>query len=357
MEKPSKTPVCLAPWTSLNFDRFGNVTPCCYNRTLKYGNVNETPLIEIFKNKKSAELKKRILNQDFSLGCQLCGKCVKEGAPERALFNNFNNISDVYNNGMPSIFEFEMHNTCNLQCVMCSGEYSSLIRKNLEKKEELPFVYTDAFLDQLKLFIPHLKMCRFLGGEPFLISFYYKILTLIEELNSSCQVFFTSNINHIPEKGWYFLNALKNFYVIGSVDSLCKENYEKIRLGGSFEKMQSNLEKLLKHNKIKVITINPLIQNFYEMPTILKFAEFYNLELYFNFTVNFLSGQKEGIHLKDGKKIYEKLFLHELSNDEFTKGLNLIENIKLNGVYDKKRKQLILHLKDIYEFKNTSAIS
>jgi hypothetical protein len=50
----TNTPVCFAPWISLNFDRFGNVTPCCYNRAVKYGNVNETSLIEIFKNKNNS---------------------------------------------------------------------------------------------------------------------------------------------------------------------------------------------------------------------------------------------------------------------------------------------------------------
>jgi MoaA/NifB/PqqE/SkfB family radical SAM enzyme len=356
MEKPSNIPICFAPWISLNFDRFGNVTPCCYNRTVKYGNVNEKSLLEIFKSKRSSELKKKILNSDFSMGCQLCGKCVDEGHPERALFNNFNNISDIYNNGMPSIFEFEMHNACNLQCVMCSGEYSSLIRKNIEKKEPLPFVYTDKFLDDLRYFIPHLKMCRFLGGEPFVIPFYFKILSLIEEFNKDCKVFFTSNINYIPEKGWYYLSKLKNFNVIGSIDSLTKENYEKIRIGGSFELMKHNLKKLLKLKKLKVMTINPLVYNFNELPAMLKFAEHNNIDLYFNFTVDFLSGKKEGIHIKDGATLYSKLFLHELSNEEFLKGMKTLKKLSLTNKYNDIREKLLIHLQKIYEFKNTPTI-
>ena len=345
-----KPPLCLAPWISLNFDRFGNVTPCCYNRTVKYGNVNEKSLIEILKEKRSSSLKSKILEGNFSLGCQMCGRYVDAGTPERALFNNFNNISDIYNNGWPAIFEFEMHNACNLQCVMCSGEYSSLIRKNVEKRGELPFVYNDTFIEQLKEFIPHLKMCRFLGGEPFVIPFYFKILSLIEELNKNCKVFFTSNINFIPEKGWYYLNRLKNFNVIASVDSLVKENYEQIRLGGSFEKMQKNLEKLIKIGKVKVLAINPMIKNFKELPTILKFAEYHNLDLYFNFTVDFLSGQKEGIHLKDGTPNFN-LFLHQLPVEEFKEGIDSIKNISLSKEYEDKKNYLIKHLTGIYNYK------
>jgi len=236
-----------------------------------------------------------------------------------------------------------------LQCVMCSGEYSSLIRKNIEKKEPLPFVYTDKFLNDLRYFIPHLKMCRFLGGEPFVIPFYFKILSLIEELNKDCKVFFTSNINYIPEKGWYYLNKLKNFNVIGSIDSLTKENYEKIRVGGSFELMKNNLEKLLKLKKLKVITINPLVYNFNELPTMLKFAEHNNIELYFNFTVDFLSGKKEGIHIKDGKQCYEKLFIHELSEKEFKEGIFNLNNTQFSEKFTKIKNSLIILLQNIYK--------
>lgn len=345
------SPICYAPWISLNFDRFGNVTPCCYNRTVKYGNVNETPLMEIFKNKKSSPLKEKILKGDFNLGCQLCGIQIEKGQKNAALLNNFNNISDLYNGGWPSIFEFEMHNACNLHCTMCSGEYSSIIRRDVEKREALPFVYTDKFLDELKPFIPHLKMCRFLGGEPFMISFYFKVLKLLEELNPECKVFFTSNINFIPAKGWYFLSKLRNFNIIGSIDSLTKDSYEKIRLGGSFENMYSNLTKLIELKKIKTITINPLVYNFYELGDIIKFASNHNLTLFFNNTVDFLSGHKEDIHVKDGKPLYEKLFIHQLSQDEFDLGIQKLINFSFDDYYDKKRQELISALKNIYNYK------
>jgi len=347
----TNTPVCFAPWISLNFDRFGNVTPCCYNRAVKYGNVNETSLMEIFKNKKTSNLKEKILKGDFSYGCQLCGIQIEKGQQNSALLNNFNNISDLYNNGWPSIFEFEMHNACNLHCTMCSGEYSSIIRRDLEKREVLPFVYTDKFLDELKPFIPHLKMCRFLGGEPFMISFYFKILKLLEEHNPLCKAFFTSNINFIPEKGWYFLAKLKNFNIIGSIDSLQKENYEKIRLGGNFDNMYKNLTKLIELKKITTITINPLIHNFYELGDILPFAQKYNLTLFFNNTIDFLSGHKEGVHYKDGKPLYERLFIHQLSENEFNQGIFKLNDTKLKDYYSKKREELIKLLQNIFKHK------
>jgi len=355
MEHPTSTtaPVCFAPWISLNFDRFGNVTPCCYNRTVKYGNVNETPLMEIFKTKKTSPLKEKILKGDFSLGCQLCGIQIEKGQKNSALLNNFNNISDIYNNGWPSIFEFEMHNACNLHCTMCSGEYSSIIRRDLEKRDALPFVYKDEFLEELKPFIPHLKMCRFLGGEPFMIPFYFKVLKLLEEYNPDCKAFFTSNINLIPPKGWYFLSKLKNFNIIGSIDSLVKENYEKIRLGGNFENMFNNLHRLLDMKKIKTITINPLIHNFNELGDLIKFANHNNLTLFFNNTVDFLSGHKEDVHVKDGKLLYDRLFIHQLPKEEFDAGISKLDSYKFtnNEYYNNKKIELIGLLKNIYNYK------
>jgi sulfatase maturation enzyme AslB (radical SAM superfamily) len=234
---------------------------------------------------------------------------------------------------------------------MCSGEYSSIIRRDLEKREALPFVYKDEFLEELRPFIPHLKMCRFLGGEPFMISFYFKILKLLDELNPECKVFFTSNITAIPPKGWYYLTKLKNFNIIGSIDSLVKDNYKKIRLGGNFEDMFDNLHKLIELKKIKTMTINPLIYNFLELGELIKFACRHNLTLFFNNTVDFLSGHKEDVHYKNNELLYVKQFIHQLSEDEFNEGINKIKSYVFEGYYKTKQDELLNLLKNIFDYK------
>lgn len=53
----------------------------------------------------------------------------------------------------PRQMEFSVSNTCNLQCVMCNGEWSSSIRSQREGLPPLPKVYDDAFFDGLRDFL------------------------------------------------------------------------------------------------------------------------------------------------------------------------------------------------------------
>ncbi len=56
-------------------------------------------------------------------------------------------------------FEFEFENTCNLECIMCSGELSSSIRKNIEHLEPFENKYNANFLEQLKSYWKNIISC------------------------------------------------------------------------------------------------------------------------------------------------------------------------------------------------------
>jgi hypothetical protein len=117
--------------------------------------------------------------------------------------------------------------------------------------------------------------------------------------------------------------------------------------------MFNNLNRLLDMKKIKSITINPLIHNFNELGDLIKFANHNNLTVFFNNTVDFLSGHKEDVHIKDGKKLYDILFIHQLSEEEFKEGIVKINsyNFVNNEYYNKKKTQLISILKNIFNYK------
>ena len=56
--------------------------------------------------------------------------------------------------GWPKHIEFALSNTCNLQCVQCSGELSSAIRAQREHRPPLRSPYGDAFFDEIQEFLP-----------------------------------------------------------------------------------------------------------------------------------------------------------------------------------------------------------
>src|SRR5678816_2700847 len=80
-------------------------------------------------------------------------------------------------------------NTCNLACVMCTGEYSSVIRAK-EGLPPMPAVYDEQFFEDLAFYLPHVKELSFLGGEPFLQLECFRVWDMLieRELSPICHV-------------------------------------------------------------------------------------------------------------------------------------------------------------------------
>ena len=171
---------------------------------------------------------------------------------------------------------FELYNVCNLECIMCSGNYSHLIRKNREKLPTLPFVYDEKFLSELDEFLPQLKFVEFAGGEPTLIKYYYKIWERLLTVNRNCRIHVQTNGTIITEE---FKSALKSgqFNIGLSIDSQNAEDFEKIRLNAKYIEVVENIkyyEQLATHGTIELsYTFCPMISNWKELPSFLKSSE------------------------------------------------------------------------------------
>lgn len=274
--------VCHAPLRSIYFDMKGNATACCFNRSYILGKYPEQSIKEIIFSEKRAFLQKELCKQNFMHGCQHCLRLIEaqnfEGVEAR-LYDNLKGQGDI-----PSEMIFELDNTCNLACKMCHEGFSSTIAK-LKNIETPPHSYDSNFLEQLKEFIPHLKVAKFLGGEPFLINIYYQIWDLIIELNPNCKIHLQTNGTIFNDKIESYLEK-GNFYIGISIDSLDPENYEKIRQNSNLEKVISNLFKFAEISKEKHTFINisvcPMLQNWKEIPQIVDFCNKNSFFVYFN---------------------------------------------------------------------------
>jgi MoaA/NifB/PqqE/SkfB family radical SAM enzyme len=158
---------------------------------------------------------------------------------------------------------------------MCSGEYSALIRKNREKGTPYISPYDENFVNQIKKYIPFLKQASFTGGEPFLIEIYYQIWDLIQILNPHLQIYVSTNGTILNNKIKKYLDKL-NFNFTISIDSLQKDNYEKIRRNASLEKTLENIDFFIRYAKTKNLNINiksvvtPF--NYKNIPEVLEFC-------------------------------------------------------------------------------------
>jgi sulfatase maturation enzyme AslB (radical SAM superfamily) len=168
---------------------------------------------------------------------------------------------------------------------MCSGFFSSLIRRNRENLPPLNSPYDESFVKQLEPFIPHLKEAKFLGGEPFLIKTYYQIWNLIIQLNPNIKVSITTNGTILNDRIKHILEKM-NTDIIISIDSLEKENYERIRINAKFDLVMGILRYFRDYVTRKRTTLSiatcPMQQNWKEMPYFLRFCNEQGIYLYFN---------------------------------------------------------------------------
>lgn len=181
--------------------------------------------------------------------------------------------------------EFELSNNCNLECLMCTGELSSSIRKNREHLYPIKDFYNDDFVKQLRPLWQNIKRATFIGGEPFLISLYYKIWNEIQCFNPSIENIIVTNGTILNDKIKFLLEN-GNYYFAISIDSFKKETYEQIRKNAIYEQVITNFEYFYDYSKKKNkwITINvcPLIYNWQEIPEMINLMNKRNINIYFN---------------------------------------------------------------------------
>jgi MoaA/NifB/PqqE/SkfB family radical SAM enzyme len=293
--------LCHAPFANMNFEQNGDVTACCFNRTHVLGSYPKMSLLDIWFSDKANELRNYIDANDLGGGCEICAKQLlahnfmgsrARGFDENAT-SNWDNIPEKLRNKlkhgqwqqMPRSMEFELSNTCNLECVMCHGYFSSTIRKNREHLPPIHQPYDAGFVEQLKPFLPYLKEAKFLGGEPFLIDIYYQIWEAIAEINPNINIYITTNATIYNNKVRALLDRLKVNPVI-SIDSLVEGTYNTIRKNASFARVMENVGQLraycLEKGTQVSFAVCPMTLNKDELPEMVQYANKEGIRLFFN---------------------------------------------------------------------------
>ena len=236
-KNPSKI-ICFAPFKNMYFSRHGEVFVCCHNRNYAIGKYPTQNIKEIWNGEKAIQIRQHIVQNNLSMGCQICQLDIDKQLYSEVKANHFDQLP--LHLEYPTMMEFELDITCNLECTMCSGEFSSSIRKNREFTAPFVSNYDDTFVEQLTEFIPYLHETRFSGGEPFLIPIYLTIWEKIVSINPSCLISLQTNgtvlnskIKSILEKGRFEIGI--------SLDSLQKDIFEAIRVNAKFETVRQNI--------------------------------------------------------------------------------------------------------------------
>jgi sulfatase maturation enzyme AslB (radical SAM superfamily) len=188
----------------------------------------------------------------------------------------------------PQRMEFSISNSCNLECVMCNGTYSSAIRARRDKLPAAKTVYSAKFIESLRKYLPHLVRAKFLGGEPFLIAEYHKIWEMMVEVAPHVSCHITTNGTQYNRRVEQFMEKL-NFGFAVSLDGATKKTVESIRVNANFEEQMAILGKLRAYTRERrtdlSLTFCFMRQNWHEFGDFCLFADAWECHVGIN-TVN-----------------------------------------------------------------------
>jgi MoaA/NifB/PqqE/SkfB family radical SAM enzyme len=279
----SKRRVCHIPEKGLYFGLRGQVYSCCFNKSYVLGTYPHNSIREIWEGKTLKQQRRAIKNWDLSLGCQGCFDLIKARNLKALPIGNYDRFAPR-NHRYPAKMDFELFNTCNLECIMCRGEFSSTIRKNREGLPPIESPYDAAFFDQVEEFIPYLRSSNFLGGEPFLIPQYIDLWERMAKINPGLEVATQTNCTVLNQRTKDLLERMK-FHIGVSIDSVDDKNYALIRKNGQFDRVLENLRYFRAYTREKGTLLSmsfcPMPQNWKELPDAIAFSNEWEMPILF----------------------------------------------------------------------------
>lgn len=322
--------LCHAPFNNMYFNSTGGISNCwlTFDNSEKYS--EDRSLKEIWFGEKFTRLRENIKNFDLTEHCSTCLNYIENR-------NHTNVLAKAYDNNyplgdFPTMMEFELSNTCNLECTMCNGFLSSAIRSNRDKLPKLKSPYGEKFVKELEEFIPYLHEARFNGGEPFLIKIYYDIWERITKLNPNCKMVIATNGTVLTKKVKEVLES-GNFHINISIDSLIPERYAEIRVNGNLDRVLENFHYFKHYCKLNgrniCVMVNPMRTNWEEMPSFVDFCNVNNVHLWFNTIVHPEDLSIHALEKEELSEIYKSLSRVRFTKNEFLSDYAFNHNTKL----------------------------
>jgi len=145
--------------------------------------------------------------------------------------------------GLPLEIGIEIINVCNLRCIMCP--YEDMITKKTRPIGKMSLVLFKKIIDEIT---PFAELAYLHGiGEPLLHPQIFKFITYAK--NKGIRVGISTNATLLDKTKSKKLLGLGIDYLILAMDGATKETYEKIRIGGDFERVEKNIKHFLQLKK------------------------------------------------------------------------------------------------------------
>jgi molybdenum cofactor biosynthesis enzyme MoaA len=328
---------CYAPFKNIYFNINGDAAPC-WQSFINPDSYPSKSISQIWNGGNFEEIRRGIKEFDLSKKCAVCYDNFLKGNYLNVLARAYDNDYPLSN--YPSVLELELGNHCNLECIMCNGKLSSSIAVNREKSINTKSPYDLKFVEQIEEYLPYVREVRINGGEPFLNAINFTICDKLLECNKDVKIVIATNGNALNDKSVSLLEKGR-FSINLSVDSLVKENYNKIRVNGDFDKMMQNFnffnDYCIRKKTTLCILTNPMPQNWHEMPDFIRFCNKYNIPIWFNTIQSPVSCALWALPTDELSHIFKELsqvkFKKNILKSNTYHNLNVYKNLVFHQIY------------------------
>lgn len=255
--------LCYAPSAHLHFGPEGYVAVCCMSTFRRLGHVDGVALLELWRGPAIAEIRTALAGGQFPTGCEACAWHLEQGslADHPALV--YDALASGANDLWPIDLQFAFSNLCNLACLQCSPEFSSVIRKS-KGLPPLQSPYGDRFFSELQPFLEHAQSISLLGGEPFLHRESFRLTDALIGTRLRTHVHVTTNGTVYTKQVERMLEQLPVSLSV-SLDGVSKATIERVRVGARAEVVLTNLRRFAAYHAAHAAT-QSLTLNFCLMP-------------------------------------------------------------------------------------------
>jgi len=259
-------PFCYAPWTNLDINPQGDITPCCKFRTQYYDekfNIRSQTIEQYSKSNFLKQVQSEFEQQQWPKGCERCQIEEENNIQSKRQLDweRWNQYYQQCNIDQTTFLtaSIAFGNTCNLTCITCNSTPSSRWQqeyRTIVGVDVKPYhFYKESFVNDLINHAPNLIHLDIPGGEPMIsgIKEQKKLLSYYIDTNQAqhMSLHYTTNATLFPDSEWWDLwQYFKEIDMQLSIDGV-GERYEYIRYPASWIDLTNNVEKYLQYQNQK----------------------------------------------------------------------------------------------------------
>ena len=224
---------CVLPWIQEYTNIKGARQFCCYSDR-EIASVDQADI-----------LRQKIWNKEKIPHCDVCyqlenKKTISPRQKETVRWFKQTDVRSYFSQTdcpefRPLYIDLRADNKCNLACISCGPDYSSLWAKELNLSSVVK--HNSINYESLHQY----KKIYMAGGEPLIISDYIKVLNFIAENNLDTEVVINTNLTNLSKSVITAIKKIKKLSVTVSVDAYGKIN-EYHRYPLKWSKFLNNLE-------------------------------------------------------------------------------------------------------------------